>query len=218
MGTPHGDNDSFTIHSISSAHFLKARKIILKDERRSGCSGEGCSMYEQIKMRRVVNNLGGSPTPVHPESWQQPRIDFTVPGPAAQIPTKLYLVPTIDYLAGEDETSEKDFAPIPTASEHLPEITQWVQRYVLTAVEIVGGRTPAMQLARWSHRRVFLELLEHANSRERPPKIRKIYLQEPIDGVVEGTVTLRFGERVRSLILRFEGVDQRWLCTEFKLL
>jgi hypothetical protein len=50
------------------------------------------------------------------------------------------------------------------------------------------------------------------------PKIRKIYISEPIEGVAETTVTLRIGERVRSLILRFEGVDKRWLCTELVLL
>jgi len=31
-------------------------------------------------------------------------------------------------------------------------------------------------------------------------------------------VTLRFNDRVRSLVLRFEGVDKRWLCTELALL
>ena len=39
-----------------------------------------------------------------------------------------------------------------------------------------------------------------------------------IEGVVEVTVTLRVIDRVRSLILRFEGVDKRWVCTELKLL
>ncbi|MDA3030671.1 MAG: Rv3235 family protein [Actinomycetota bacterium] len=30
--------------------------------------------------------------------------------------------------------------------------------------------------------------------------------------------TLRIKDRVRSLTLRFEGVDKRWVCTELKLL
>ena len=46
------------------------------------------------------------------------------------------------------------------------------------------------------------------------PKIRNIYISEPIEGVGEVTVTLRYEERVRSLVLRFEGVNERWLCTE----
>jgi len=178
-------------------------------------------MTEAIRMRRVWVEQGGSNHPVHPESWQHPQIDFT---PSPQIPdiptqlTKLYLVPTIDFLEGEDATVEQGFAPVPTASENLPEVSQWVSKYVLTTVEIMGGRRPAMQLARWSHRRVFLELVEISHSCTELPKIRKNYIQQPIDGVIECTTTLRFGERVRSLILRFEGVDQRWLCTEFRLL
>ena len=55
-------------------------------------------------------------------------------------------------------------------------------------------------------------------ARTNSPRIRKIYIAQPIEGVLEVTATLRFGERVRSLILRFEGVDRRWLCTEFELL
>ena len=178
-------------------------------------------MNEAIRIRRVVAHLAGSPTPVHPDSWQQPRIDFTPPRNMAEIPTqitKLYLVPTIDYLEGEDADVEKDFAPIPSSSKNLPEVSEWVGKFVLTTAEIIGGRRPPMQLARWSHRRVFLQLVEISHTYPALPKIRKIYIQEPIDGVIESTVTLRFGERVRSLMMRFEGVDQRWLCTEFRLL
>lgn len=178
-------------------------------------------MHEAISIRRVVTKPAGSPIPLHPESWQQPRIDFTPPRTISEIPTqftKLYLVPTIDFLEGEDKSVEEDFAPIPTSRVDLPDISEWVGKFVLTTAEIIGGRRPPMQLARWSQRRVFLQLVEISHSYPALPKIRKIYLQEPIDGVIECTVTLRFGERVRSLILRFEGVDQRWLCTEFKLL
>ena len=49
-------------------------------------------------------------------------------------------------------------------------------------------------------------------------KIRKIYLSEPVEGVAESSVTLKINDRVRSLILRFEGVDNRWLCTALDLL
>jgi hypothetical protein len=75
-----------------------------------------------------------------------------------------------------------------------------------------------MQLARLSHRLVFNKILDISGNQKEIPKIRKIYIKEPIEGVAETTVTLRFNERVRSLVLRFEGVDQRWLCTEFFLL
>ena len=74
-----------------------------------------------------------------------------------------------------------------------------------------------MQLARWSHRKVFQQLISPSKIGI-GARIRKIYISEPIAGVVEGTVTLQIGERVRSLSLRFEGVDKRWLCTEMVII
>jgi hypothetical protein len=50
------------------------------------------------------------------------------------------------------------------------------------------------------------------------PKIRKFHRHQPIEGVVEVTVTLVFSERVRVLAARFEGVDRKWLCTEIEIL
>jgi hypothetical protein len=175
-------------------------------------------MKNQIRMHRFIAPLAGSLTPIPPESWRHPAIDFQQDIDKPAIPTKLYLVPTLDRLAGEEFESDPDFAPVATSARELPDIEEWVRRFVLSTVEIWGGRRSAMQLARWSHRRVFLQLVETSQIGSEAPKIRKIYLQEPIDGVVESLVTLRFGTRIRSLVLRFEGVDQRWLCTEFSLL
>ena len=153
--------------------------------------------------------------------WHHPLLPiFASPEPEpinipADIPTKLYLVPTLDTLTGE--AYDPDCLPQPSPRADLPDITSWVKRYVIGVVEIWSSKRPAMQLARWSHRKVFKQLTS-------PPtiangaKIRKIYLSEPIEGVIEATVTLRICERVRSLSLRFEGVDKRWLCTELVLI
>lgn len=43
-------------------------------------------------------------------------------------------------------------------------------------------------------------------------------MSQPIEGVLEVTVTLKIKNRVRSLILRFEGVDKKWICTELDLI
>jgi len=175
-------------------------------------------MKNEIRIQRFIAPRAGSDTPLPPDSWRHPAFDFRQAQDQPAIPTKLYLVPTLDRLEGEDFESDPDFAPIATSAHQLPDIEEWVRRYVLSTVEIWAGRRSAMQLARWSHRRVFLQLIETSHAGREVPKIRKIYLQEPIDGVVESLVTLRFGTRIRSLVLRFEGVDQRWLCTEFSLL
>jgi hypothetical protein len=129
---------------------------------------------------------------------------------------KLFLVPTPTIFEGEE--NDPLSAPQPSPLAELPPVTPTVERYVLGVVEIWGGRRPAMQLARSSHRQVFQKLLTLAGHQPTVPRIRKIYIHEPIEGVIETSVTLRFGERVRCLVLRFEGVDKRWLCTELHLL
>ncbi len=129
---------------------------------------------------------------------------------------KLFLVPTPQHLEGED--ADREYLPKPSALTELPPLQETVSRYVLGVVEIWGGRRQPMQLARLSHRVVYAKILAMAGNQREIPKIRRIYINEPIEGVAETTVTLRFNERVRSLVLRFEGVDKRWLCTELALL
>ena len=138
------------------------------------------------------------------------REEFAVPS------RKLYLVPTPQHLEGEDVDHE--YLPKPSPLTELPPLQETVGRYVLGVVEIWGGRRQPMQLARLSHRIVYSKIVALAGNQREIPKIRRVYIQEPIEGVAEATVTLRFKDRVRSLALRFEGVDQRWLCTEFALL
>jgi hypothetical protein len=135
------------------------------------------------------------------------------------VPTKLYLVPTPEYFGrGVEDYSDPEFLAKPSPLSDLPDIQEWVTKFALSIVEIWGGRRSANQLARWCHRQVHQQLLIKSSTIKTAPKIRKIYISEPIEGVAETTVTLRIGDRVRSLILRFEGVDKRWLCTELVLL
>lgn len=131
------------------------------------------------------------------------------------IPTKLFLVPTLDNPFGEEV--DQEFLPQPSPLKDLPDISSWVKRYVIGVVEIWSAKRPASQLLNWSHRKVYKQLT-NPSLLTKGAKIRKIYISEPIDGVIEATVTLRISERVRSLSLRFEGVDKRWLCTELLLI
>ena len=132
------------------------------------------------------------------------------------IQRKLYLVPTPQMIDGENP--DGDFPPKPSPLEDLPPLSETVHRYVIGIVEILGGRRTPMQLARSSHRLVYSKLLTMSGSQRLIPRIRRIYIHEPIEGVAETTVTLRMEDRVRALVLRFEGVDKRWLCTELQVL
>ena len=130
---------------------------------------------------------------------------------------KLYLVPTIDTEFG-DEWSHPKFSSTPSNLTDLPNINEWSESFIITIIEIWSGRRGVMQLANNCHRSVINKLIKQGKELDNTCRIRKIYLNQPIEGVIEAMVTLRIKERVRSLILRFEGVDKRWVCTELNLL
>ena len=128
---------------------------------------------------------------------------------------RLYLIPTLDTLRGEE--IDTDCLPTPTSKSELPNVQDWVRRYVIGVVEIWSAQRPAMQLARWSHRKVFRQLT-NPSPITNGAKIFRIHTSEPINGVIEANITLSINQRFRSLALRFEGVDKRWLCTELLLI
>ena len=139
------------------------------------------------------------------------------PAPIFANKTKLYLVPTIDTEFG-NEWSHPKFSSTPSNLTDLPDINEWSESFIITIIEIWSGRRGVMQLANNCHRSVINKLIKQGKELDNSCRIRKIYLNQPIEGVIEATVTLRIKERVRSLILRFEGVDKRWVCTELNML
>ena len=126
---------------------------------------------------------------------------------------KLYLVPTT-----HGDVYDPDFSPIPTSPDELPEINRWTLAYVMSVIEILAGRRSLLQISRSTHRFTYNTIAAKIGMLRDLPKIRRIHRHEPIEGVVEVTVTLNFKERVRVLVARFEGVDRKWLCTEFEIL
>ena len=127
--------------------------------------------------------------------------------------TKLYLVPT-----SHGESYDPDFAPNPSPLSELPNLERWTLIYIVSALEIIAGRRSPQQLARSTHRFTFNTLLHKVGTFKEVPKIKKFHRHQPIEGVIEIAVTLAFKERVRVLVARFEGVDRKWLCTEFEVL
>ena len=127
--------------------------------------------------------------------------------------TKLYLVPS-----SFGESFDEDFRPLASPKSELPDVERWTLAFVMSALEIIAGRRSIMQLARTTHRIVYTRIASKIGMTREVPKIRRFHRHEPIEGVVEVTVTLAFRERVRVLVARFEGVDRKWLCTEFEIL
>ena len=68
------------------------------------------------------------------------------------------------------------------------------------------------------HHEVFQQLLTSIGYQKEVGKFRKIYIHEPLDGLCESTVTVRYQDRLRSMALRFEGVDHKWICTSLDLI
>lgn len=154
------------------------------------------------------------PTTNEPELWNHPMLDlFGKPESYVQQPPLLYSIPT-----NFGEEYDPDFAPQPTSAKDLPDLHAWTIRFAVSVLEIWATKRQPAQLARWCHHVIYSELIKNVGSQKNVGRIRKIYECQPLDGICETTITVRFDDRVRSMVLRFEGVDHRWLCTSLTLL
>ena len=150
-----------------------------------------------------------------PALWSHPVLDLFAP-PAREVvqqSAKLYLVPST---FGEE--LELDDLPTPTSASELPELHAWTMKFIVSVVEIWAGRRQPAQLISWCHRVIYMELLRNSGSQKEIGKIKSIHQSEPLDGICESTALIRYGDRLRAVVIRFEGVDGRWLCTALKMI
>jgi hypothetical protein len=115
-----------------------------------------------------------------------------------------------DYVPG--------FEPEPTSARELPDISTFAASFAKSVLEIWAGKRSASQLSRYCHESVYQELVTSIGYQKEVGKFRKLYINEPLDGLCESTVTVRFKDRLRSMALRFEGVDHKWVCTSLDLI
>ena len=157
-----------------------------------------------------------------PEMWNHPQLDlYSLSELAAnrkveKLPeqrAKLYLIPST---FGEE--FEPGFEPVPTSATDLPELHAWTMKFAVSVVEIWAGRRQPAQLISKCHRQIYMKLLKQVGSQKEIGRIRSIHQCQPLDGICESVVTIRYGKRLRALSVRFEGVDNRWLCTALNLL
>ena len=150
-----------------------------------------------------------------PALWNHPVLDLFAPPVHEKIEqtAKLYLVPST---FGED--LEPDEMPIPTSAADLPELHAWTMKFIVSVVEVWAGRRQPAQLIRWCHRVIYVELLRTSGTQKEIGRIKSIHQSEPLDGICESTVLVRYGDRLRAVVIRFEGVDGHWLCTALRML
>jgi hypothetical protein len=149
------------------------------------------------------------------EDWQHLVLEMFRPESPAQPVQKprLYLIPST---FGEEYDPE--FAPKPTSSAELPDINELTFQFIHNVVEIWSGRRTASQVQAMCHHLIFADLQRKAGQQKMIGKVRKIKVTEPLDGICESTVTIRYGDRLRVVAIRFEGLDGRWLCTALTLI
>jgi len=149
------------------------------------------------------------------EDWQHLVLEMFRPEMPETITKKprLYLVPST---FGEDYDAE--FAPEPTSAADLPDIRELISQFIHNVVEIWAGRRSAAQVQNLCHHNIFADLQRQAGKQKLVGRIRKINITQPLDGISESTVTIRYGDQLRVVAIRFEGLDQRWLCTALTLI
>ena len=149
------------------------------------------------------------------EDWQHLVLEMFRPElPAAPAKkSRLYLAPST---FGEEYDPE--FAPEPTSAEDLPDIKELTSHFMHNVLEIWAGRRSASQVQSLCHHLIFADIQRTAGQQKVLGKIRKIKVTQPLDGISESAVTVRYGDRLRVVAIRFEGLDQRWLCTALTLI
>jgi hypothetical protein len=188
----------------------------------SNASGESAAMTTYFQESSQIRQFELVSSNEDPAMWSHPQLDlYSLAEIAAKrtvekLPeqrAKLYLVPS-----SFGEEYEPGFEPMPTSAVDLPELHTWTMKFAVSVIEIWAGRRQPAQLISKCHRQIYMKLLKQVGSQKEIGRIRSIHQCEPLDGICESTVTVRFGDRLRAMVIRFEGVDQRWLCTELRLL
>ena len=149
------------------------------------------------------------------EDYLHPVLEMFRPAESILPPQKpkLYLIPST---FGEE--FEAEFAPEPTSAADLPDISALINIFIHNIVEIWAGRRAVNQVQAMCHYKVFTELQRKVGWQKEIGRIRKSRITEPLDGICEATVTIRYGNRLRVAAIRFEGLDRRWLCTSLTLI
>lgn len=149
------------------------------------------------------------------EDWQHLVLEMFRP----ELPTLPVQKPRLYLVASTfGEEYDAEFAPEPTSAADLPDINELTFQFIHNVVEIWAGRRSASQVQTMCHHLIFAELQRKSGQHKLVGRIRKIKVTQPLDGISESTVTIRYEDRLRVVAIRFEGLDGRWLCTALTLI
>ena len=92
----------------------------------------------------------------------------------------------------------------------------WPSRFAQVMAETLAGSRPPAQLAPWTteQARKRISELGPVLASGRQPRVRRVVSASPAEGVVELTVVVDAGARIRALALRLERDGKAgWRCT-----
>lgn len=130
-------------------------------------------------------------------------------------------------------SANEQFDPQHTPSRLLPDPRVFSLNVTHRALEVLAGSRDLAQIGRWVTDDVYQSLNEKVNQRIRKLSLLPLdqrrqpapvftllqpRLSTPRDGVIEGSVLVRCGDRVRAVALRMEGFDHRWRAAAFTLM
>ena len=179
-------------------------------------------------IRRGCRRIPGPPLPdpdavrLYPIPDSSPPYDDELLSPTARptAPTSPTAAP-----AGERDPGE---GPAHNPGRLPPGDGSWPGQFAQVLVETLAGSRPPRQMTTWTteRSRARIQRLGPMLAAGQRPQLRRVVAFRPASGVIEMTVVVSFGPRVRALAVRLEHAPPsralpghqprtpRWLCTD----
>jgi Family of unknown function (DUF6459) len=127
-----------------------------------------------------------------------------------------------------DQPGDDEQAPVPSPGRLAPGDGSWPGQFAQVLVETLAGSRPPRQMTTWTteRTRARIQRLGPMLAAGQRPQLRRVVAFRPASGVIEMTVVVSFGSRVRALAVRLEHTPPpralaghqprtpRWLCTD----
>ncbi len=128
---------------------------------------------------------------------------------------------------GRDQPGDES-APLPSPGRLPPGDGSWPGQFAQVLVETLAGSRSPRQMTTWTteRTRARIQRLGPMLAAGQRPQLRRVVAFRPASGVIEMTVVVSFGSRVRALAVRLEHTPApralpghqprgpRWLCTD----
>jgi Family of unknown function (DUF6459) len=129
---------------------------------------------------------------------------------------------------GQRDQPGDEPAPLPSPGRLPPGDGSWPGQFAQVLVETLAGSRPPRQMTTWTteRTRARIQRLGPMLAAGQRPQLRRVVAFRPASGVIEMTVVVSFGSRVRALAVRLEHTPPprarpghqprgpRWLCTD----